>query len=541
MANIHNLLVKYDSTSPREGSFPIDLNCGNPEVNKIITAGIYDMSVNPPEKVSNFTSENTIMLTKIEDCDGGYILVENTLGQVESMVINLCDLCVEEISGVGLNCTKPMHVIDCERDTLIQALNQQIAELVKIFGAVDGLELTTENIRIEAGQINLNTDQLEQLITDLNALVTLKGSDCTNALFVKDCGTQDLLDKLQEVIDAINTTSADEQAILNSIDTKLDELVLIKDELVQANTTLDGIKVDTALINTNLLEVIAKLDLQITALNDLKVLVTDTNLKLDTANATLTTISTDVALIKADIATIKADVSEIKTDVKSVLTKLDSVIASLATIEGKLDDVISGLETINTTLQTEFDQTQNILSEIKDSILATQDTFQIVDCFGTNLGEVETVQKTVVLNKLVSSICNSADISNPIVAAIEAQSSSLVSGKLHSLMQSPSMAIGETITIPSEKFTTISLLAVKGEFTVQNLSNDFSSDISISNGSFLATIEISEDGNGTASGATSIPQGFDTRSNANDIDKNGNSYLITAVRAGSIVQLDLYK
>lgn len=541
MANIHNLVVKYDSTSPREGSFPIDLNCGNPEVNKIITAGIYDLSQTPPEKVSNFTSENTVMLTKIEDCDGGYILVENTLGEVEGMVINLCDLCVEEISGVGLNCTKPMHVIDCERDTLIEVLNQQIAELVKIFGAVDGLELTTENIRIEAGQINLNTDNLENLLVQINNLVDLKGSDCENALFVKDCGTQDLLDKLQEVIEAINTTSADEQDILNSIDTKLDELILIKEELVKSNTTLDGIKVDTGLINENLEVVIAKLELQITALNDLKALVTDTNVKLDTANATLTTISSDVALIKADIATIKADISEIKTDIKAVLTKLDSVISSLSVIEGKLEDVITGLDTINTTLQSEFDQTQNILSEIKDSILATQDSFQIVDCAGASVGEPETVQKTVVLNKVISSICNTSDISDPIVAAIEAQSSSLVAGKLHDLLQTPAMSIGDTIIIPGGNFSTVSLLAIKGEFTVANTANDFSADVILSNGTLVNTVEISEDGNGTASGATSVPQGFDTRSNANDLYKAGNSYLITAVRAGSILQLDLYK
>ena len=50
MPNIHNLTVVYDSTSSSTGSFPIDLNCGTPEVNKMITSGIYDMDFTPPKK-----------------------------------------------------------------------------------------------------------------------------------------------------------------------------------------------------------------------------------------------------------------------------------------------------------------------------------------------------------------------------------------------------------------------------------------------------------------------------------------------------------
>jgi len=417
MANIHDLIVKYDSTSPREGLFPINLNCSDPEVNKVISAGLYDLGFTPPKKVANFVGSNTKMLTKIEDCDGSYVLVENGLGEIQALVVMLCDVCSDANSGaLGASCDKPMNTKDCDREALIEMLQTQLDELIKIYGAVDGLELTTENIRIEAGQINLNTDQVETLLTQINDLIALKGSDCANALFVKDCGTQDLLDKLQEVIDAINTTSADEQAILNSIDTKLDELILIKDELVKANTTLDGIKVDTALINTNLLEVIAKLDLQITALNDLKALVTDTNVKLDTANATLNTISTDIALIKADIATIKADVAEIKTDVKSILVKLDTIITSLTTIDGKLNDVIAGLETINTTLQTEFDQTQTKLDELKASIEFAQGVFQPVDCDGVAVGAEENVLKTIVLNNQLTTICNVQELADAINA-----------------------------------------------------------------------------------------------------------------------------
>lgn len=370
MANIQNLIVKYDSTSPREGSFPIDLNCGTPEVNKTITAGIYDMDFTPPKKVSNFSGSNNKVLTRIDNCDGSYILVEDSLGYVNSLVVSLCEVCVDAAGGnvLGGDCDKPMHTRDCDRTALIAMLQNQYNELVKIFGAVDDLEITAEQINLNAEQINLNTDELEQLLTDLNALVALKGSDCANALFIKDCGTQDLLDKLQEVIDAINSTSADEQALLTEISTKLDDLALIKGELVTANTTLSGIKTDTSGINTNLTTVIARLDTQIVKLDELKVLVTDGNAKIDLVNTTLSTISADIATIKTDISAIKADVSAIKTSTASIDTKLSTVVTSLASIETKLDTIHSDLTTINTTLQTEFDQTQAKLDDIKGAI-----------------------------------------------------------------------------------------------------------------------------------------------------------------------------
>ena len=200
----------------------------------------------------------------------------------------------------------------------------------------------------------------------------LTGKSCETPSFSKICNFTDITDpianKIQELIDASNNNSQAEQALLTSIDTKLDELVLIKDELVTANATLTGIKTDTAKINTNLETVIEKLDTQITKLEDLKVLVTATNTKLDTANATLTTISTDIATIKTDIGLIKTDISEIKTDVKTIITKLEAVVTSLTAIETKLDTVVTELQTINTTLQTEFDQTQTKLDEIKGAI-----------------------------------------------------------------------------------------------------------------------------------------------------------------------------
>ena len=252
--------------------------------------------------------------------------------------------------------------------------------------------------------------------------------------------TGPLTAKLDEVIAAINDTSTAEQAILTSIDTKLDELVLIKDELVEANATLVLIKdeaidinantaeivTQTTLTNTKLDEIKVKLDTQITELGNIKNELIDANTSLDTVNANLVTINDNIVLIKADIATIKTDIAAIKTSVanieadteeikvavQSIDTKLTTVNDHLTTIEGKLD-------TINTTLQTEFDQTQVLLDEVKTAIEFAQDTFQIEDCDGNPVGTEQNVLKVVQLAKQTADICNTDDITTPIVDKLD--------------------------------------------------------------------------------------------------------------------------
>jgi hypothetical protein len=46
-------------------------------------------------------------------------------------------------------------------------LDLVLARLNEILGAVDGLEVTTDQISIDAGTVNLSTDQLESLLTSL--------------------------------------------------------------------------------------------------------------------------------------------------------------------------------------------------------------------------------------------------------------------------------------------------------------------------------------------------------------------------------------
>jgi hypothetical protein len=240
-------------------------------------------------------------------------------------------------------------------------------------------------------------------------------------------------------------------------------------------------------------------------------------------------IKTDITAIKTSLSAIELDTEEIKVAVQSIDTKLSTVTSSLTSIETKLD-------TINNTLQTEFDQTQVKLDEVKAALEFAQDTFQLETCGGVPVGPEQNVIKVVQLAKQEASICNTADIYEPIVEAINNQT---VAGKKQDFI-SWTAAVNDTLTIPVDKFSTISMLATKGEFKIENTANNFSSDITVSAGTLSSFIEIAEDGVGTASGSTSVSQGFDTRANMADMDAANNSFLITCVRVG-VLQFELFK
>ena len=500
MPNIHNLTVVYDSTSSSTGSIPIDLNCGTPEVNKSITSGIYDLDFTPPKKVSNLIGLNTVFLTKIEGCDGSFVLVEETVGDVSDLIISLCGVCQEINSTkpiLGEDCETPVHSKDCDREALITMLQTQLDELIKIYGAVDGLELTTENIRIEAGQINLSTDEVEALLTQIKELIALKGSDCANATFTKDCDRQALLDKIGEVVTALNTNSQAEQVLLTSVKEKIEALTIVVEEFKQEN-------------NTNLLDVIAKLELQIAEL----ILIKE---KIEAGNVVLADIKIKLQTVNENLVVIN-----------------DTLVEKFDIVNSKLDSVISGLTNINTTLQTEFDQTQVKLDQVITAIEFAHDTFQLENCDGTPIGVEENVIKVVQLAKQVVKVCNVTDITTPIVEAINNQTSL---GKRHDVI-SLEASVGNVYTLASV-FTTVSMFVSKGEFKIEAV-NDFSSDITATGGTLSTFIELSSDGIGTETGSTDVAQSLDTRANSKDLEAVNNSYTITCIRAG-VMQLELFK
>jgi hypothetical protein len=223
------------------------------------------------------------------------------------------------------------------------------------------------------------------------------------------------------------------------------------------------------------------------------------------------------------------------------LNKMSEIVCAVNKVYSAVDGLELSIENIELSAENidlNTDALEAKLDSIDGKIGFAQDTFQLEDCDGNPIGTEQDVIKTVVLNKTTASICNTADIVDPIVDAINLQQASAV-GKAQDFM-SWTAAVNATLTIPLNKFSTVSMLASKGEFKIENSANNFATDITTSSGTLNNFIEISEDGVGTATGSSSVPQGFDTRSNAYDIEETTNSFLITCVREGTL-QLDLYK
>ncbi len=97
--NLQNLTIIYDSSGLLIGAQSIDLDCASN--NKLISSNIYDISVLPPLQVSSLKNENTIFLTKIENCDGSFYLVSENYGKVSDMMISLCEVCEQPTGGGG--------------------------------------------------------------------------------------------------------------------------------------------------------------------------------------------------------------------------------------------------------------------------------------------------------------------------------------------------------------------------------------------------------------------------------------------------------
>lgn len=164
-----------------------------------------------------------------------------------------------------------------------------------------------------------------------------------------------------------------------------------------------------------------------------------------------------------------------------------------------------------------------------------QDTFQLKDCEGNPIGDEQDVIKVVQIAKQTSSICNTSDISDPIVEAINNKTTV---GKKHDLFSFVAEA-GDILTIDAV-FSTVSMFASKGEFKIENTANDFSSYLQLLGGNLNDFIEISNDGIGTLTNSTDVPQSLDTRANSTDLEASNNTYTITCTRDG-VLQLDLYK
>jgi hypothetical protein len=97
--NLQNLTIIYDSSGLLIGAQSIDLDCASN--NKLISSNIYDISQSPPLQASSLKNEDTVFLTKIENCDGSFYLVSENYGKVSDMMVSLCEVCEQPTPGGG--------------------------------------------------------------------------------------------------------------------------------------------------------------------------------------------------------------------------------------------------------------------------------------------------------------------------------------------------------------------------------------------------------------------------------------------------------
>jgi predicted nucleic acid-binding Zn-ribbon protein len=262
------------------------------------------------------------------------------------------------------------------------------------------------------------------------------------------------------IVDAVNNASTD---ITEAIEASRAVLEEIKTELVTANTTLTNIKTDTTSINTKLDTVITKIDTMITSLSSIDTKLTTTNSTLADILVNIQGIGGDLADIKIAVESIDGKLDDVITSLTSIETKLDTLHTDLAGIKSTLDSILAQLDyeliitspTVNCATdgatKVSFYTREKIVWDSEagtqiskvveysldgEDFTATKPTgtitigacvtagditaslveFQIEDCTGADIGDPVDVLPTIVVNKVITSICNVQELANAINA-----------------------------------------------------------------------------------------------------------------------------
>jgi hypothetical protein len=424
-----------------------------------------------------------------------------------------------------------------------------------------------------------STQKLEVLEGEVHLYTSDGGSSNRAALqMVRDLSPGGLTKAESDALISMSGGTKDYTALLTSINNKASNLETIVTKLTEANTILIGLEEDTTVIR-GLINIL--IDFAFQQLQELQAI----SGKISEGNYSLSLLVSSISNVDANITTIVSQNNDIISLLENSDSKLQTISETLVNLNVKLNAtntllqdikdeldielVVNKIEKNNGTINyvqrdtIQWDSENGIaidtLTEYSvdgttwtttppagDVILGfknsaetntyAQDTFQLKDCEGENIGTEQEVIKVVQLNKQVSKICNTGDITTPIVEAINKPAVGKKLGFIQWVVND-----GEFMEIPAGKFSTVSMHASKGEFKIFNTSNDFTADLFFT--SLVAVnnfIEISADGIGTFSGSEDVAISFDTRANGFDLDSENNSFSIQCVRAG-VLNLELYK
>lgn len=156
----------------------------------------------------------------------------------------------------------------------LQTINENLVTINDTL--IEKFDIVNQNlVSVITGLATINTtlqtefDETQVKLNEIKGAIELKGSDCANKIFISDCDKQEYLDALKAIENAIIAGSKDYTAILESIDAKASNLAIIVTELQTANTTLTGIKADTAEIEISIGNLTEKVETSNTILADI--------------------------------------------------------------------------------------------------------------------------------------------------------------------------------------------------------------------------------------------------------------------------------
>ncbi len=223
--------------------------------------------------------------------------------------------------------------------------------LQSIYNAVDDLELTTENIKIEAGQINLNTDDLEEKVQSvrdqLDVLLSSRASESTLQSLLNALGEEsgtNLLDEVQDILaklDVALSTRASESTLIevkNYLDTVETKLQTIIDKI--------DVNLSTRASEATLTEIKETIGQEsgVTVLTKLQNIINQLNVELSTraSESTLSNIYGQLNISLTELrdaikGTNNKDLSTLEEDIESILDTIGQ--ESGITVLSKLKDL----------------------------------------------------------------------------------------------------------------------------------------------------------------------------------------------------------
>jgi uncharacterized protein YqfB (UPF0267 family) len=272
---------------------------------------------------------------------------------------------------------KQVKIKDSEGNLINPSTNEKLDELKDklqaIYEAVDGLEVTTDNISVDAGTINLSTDELESKLqalleavgidTGSNVLTELQSVVAQLDVALSTRASEYTLGEVKGILDDISILLTSMSALLDvALSTRASEVTL------QAVLEAIGTESGTTVL-AELQSVLGKLDVNLSTRASENTLIQVRDY-LDTVETKLQSLI-DKFDVNLSTRASETTLGLVKTNLDNILTKLDVVLstrASETTVNNIYNQLNITLSTLRDTI-TGISPNNKTLKDINDTLL----------------------------------------------------------------------------------------------------------------------------------------------------------------------------